>query len=1286
MTNKPPNNLSGLSGAGGGKSAPTEAADNRFSDVIAKILIAYSYGTTDGLLNGRKSIFLDETQLQTNNGSDNFSGVTFTESDGTGIVAGDTGGLNKGASIGGFSTATSVISIGVDVVKATPVIRTVSASNVDAVRFIITIPALQNIEEDGDIKGTSVQLQYHVRDPASGLWENRGVHTIEGKSSGPFQRQYTVESPDTVTAAWDWRVTDDSSSARLSNDTSVQAAVEIFYGTEDYTGTAAIGVAIDTADFGNSIPSVSFEVGGVKVKVPSNYTVTNGIPNYNGIWDGTFILMSTSNPVWHLYHLLTNDEAGLGLPASFIDRYNFYDVARYNDAVNSSGTFVGVDDGANGVRRRFTINTQIRGQQDGIKMCQEIASCMRAILYFGAGAIILKQDAPRDTARIVTNENVKNGQFAYSSTQAKDRITVAKVSYNDPNDFFKLKYTVYPALANWATDPLIARYGRNELDVTKFGCASEAESFAFAKWIVYASCNENRTVTFVGDMEFLLTRPGDIIEIADRRLGGAASFDQRMGGRIAGSTTTTVALDYPVTLAAGETYQITVIGVDGVTLEKRDITTSAGDVSSVTVSSAFTNAPTVGFTWLITGTDIAPQKFSVINIERKEGLEVEVFALNHVEAKYSVVETGTTVIATPYTRIDTAVVPPTAMTFQLVARNDETTLTSNSLLVRWTASDSEYATRYEVYYKKDLGNLISTPLTNLNEIEILDVSKGQYDIVVYAVNPLGIKSVALTGTYTVAYATGNPEWQGITLTIQAPAITTAATFGGKDLEVEWTRNAANDIPGIVFKDYEVEFYVGASLKKTITTTALKATYYYDDMIADQGANPSRVIDVKIRERDSLHRIGADATRTFSNPTPTAPAFALNPGFSTMYINITPTSDLDLVGYYVFRGTTTGFTPNLASVIYKGSSPSYTDSALTVGDTYFYRVAAYDLFDDSIATVTISGELSDAPLTVEGTIVSFSFEGLEFSESANVVTWTSGTVYEQADTTVTTTTITGGNDTWTSGTLYFFWDPVAAIIDSSTNLANVYQNGETRRIVATYDGTVLREGTNKPIFDGADIIAGTIGATQVVTSGLITNTAQIANAVIESANILDATITGAKILDATITSAKIGNAEITGAKIANAEIDTLQLKNGSVSEITLYSDSGTSTTNVSGGAGSSGGGSRIVHLNHVVPNPSGVTGPFKSYLQPTIEIVKNSSIECTIELVGKLYKDNVVIDTRYFSLNTNGLYTLGLFSFNFLGVAGSTYGATIEYNFVLRQTGTVSFSAGNSSSIGITILK
>ena len=739
-----------LEGGGGGDDGPDIADDTIRTGSTAKFILAYSIGQTGGLKNGAKSIFFDRTPLMDEDGNYNFEGVSWSQRYGT---TGQT-------YVKGFESATNLVTVSTQVTKGgSAVTRTVTSSSVDALRVIVNIPNLSNTEDDGDVKGTSVQLKFEVKDPGSGVWENRGTKTINGKASYPFEVSYAVDGPTTITAAWQWRVTrltNDSTDVRLQNSTFVTRVVEIQESKETYPGVAYIAVSIDTELFANGIPQVTLEVEGIEVDVPVNYDEEGGIndmPLYSGTWNGTFVKAATSNPAWHLYNLIKNTRYGAGLPSGYLDKYAFYEMAQYCDAVNpATGIFAGVNDGDGGKRRRFTFNTQLTQAEDALRMLQNIAASARAILYYGAGTIHPSQDSPRSTAAIITNENALEGRFVYSSTEAINRITVCNVTYNDANNFAEPAVATYPEIDKWDTDNGIARYGRNEMDVAKLGCDNESEAYAFAKWVVWTSLNEAGTVSFTAGPEHgNQLRPGDVIEIYDRRFA-----KERWGGRlVTGSTATSIKLDAAVTLGSGKSYQLTLVGNDGVTLYTRNVTSSAGTRTTVSVSS-FGFTPRAGYTWAIKGTDIQPQKFRVLSVEKQSLLEYAVFALQYQETKYAVVEEGRAFRPAPVVRRNyLEVKSPTDMVFSLSGQKDAATGIRNTLNVGWTKSTSTGVKRYIVRYRRENRPWNEPIYTPRASIEIKDIRAGVYEVVVYAENVNGIRSSALEGEYEVEY--GSPS-------------------------------------------------------------------------------------------------------------------------------------------------------------------------------------------------------------------------------------------------------------------------------------------------------------------------------------------------------------------------------------------------------------------------------------------------------------------------------------------------------------------------------------------------
>lgn len=337
-------------------------------------------------------------------------------------------------------------------------------------------------------------------------------------------------------------------------------------------------------------------------------------------------------------------------------------------------------------------------------------------------------------------------------------------------------------------------------------------------------------------------------------------------------------------------------------------------------------------------------------------------------------------------------------------------------------------------------------------------------------------------------------------------------FESKDLKISWTRNTANDATGLITLHYAIEFYDGAVLLREDTTTATEYTYYYDDMLIDRPAGPPRDITVKLYEVDTfLVRSGA-ATATFSNDPPAVPTFTATVTIDTVIIDIEYEESSDRAGYYITRSTTAGYTPVLSDVIYQGNDLKFIDKNLTSGVNYYYRVAAYDKFSYTLADLNFSNEqVVSGPSLLEFDEVALEFDNVEFSVSGNTVSWTTGQAVRLLNGTSVTKTVPSGSYTWTSGKVYIFFDWASGSVLTTTVQADAF-SGRDNRIIAIYSGgTNLHIGTQKPIFDGANIIAGTVGAGQLVTTNVvITQSAQIANAIITNAKILDGEITVSKL--------------------------------------------------------------------------------------------------------------------------------------------------------------------------------
>ena len=416
-----------IQGAGGGKgggnnSGGTEADDTLQSIQFANVLDLISEGEIQGLDDGNKSIFLDNTPVQNPDGTNNFSGYTVITRNGT---------QAQTHIPGEFGSTQVERSVGVEVTNSTSVTRNVLGTDVDRLRVTLTIPSLQKIEDDGDIVGHSVQIKIQIQYDGGGF-NDVVTDTISGKSSNRYQRDYMITlSSSTNVQVKMVRVSADETSQKKASTTIFQSFTEIIDDKFSYPNSALVALRFDSREF-SSIPSRKYLIRGIKVKIPSNATVDTtthlGRITYSGIWDGTFQAATwTNDPAWCLYDLLISSRYGANVPESTLDKYDFFSVSQYCSQL--------VDDGKGGQEPRFSLNMLINSRAEVYNVIQEMTAIFRGIAYYGAGSLVLNQDKPTDSSYALGPSNVIDGLFTYSGTSQKARHTCLLYTSPSPRDY-----------------------------------------------------------------------------------------------------------------------------------------------------------------------------------------------------------------------------------------------------------------------------------------------------------------------------------------------------------------------------------------------------------------------------------------------------------------------------------------------------------------------------------------------------------------------------------------------------------------------------------------------------------------------------------------------------------------------------------------------------------------------------------------------------------------------------------------------------------------------------------
>lgn len=724
----------GKSGSGGGIS---DTPDTIRSRAYARVVDLISEGEIEGLVDGAKSIYLNQTPLQNSDDSYNFSGLAIA-------YRGGTAGQSY---VPGFAAVENEIGVGVEVLNGTPLIRTITDADIDAARITLEFPQLVLTSDDGSIIGTDCHYTIELQGNGGG-YVVAIDNTVRGKSTSKYQISHRIEL--VGDPPWDIRVTrvSDDYTSLNQNRSYWTSYTEIVDGKFTYPNSALVALSVDSSQF-QSVPTRGYRMRGRRIQVPSNYNPTTRV--YSGVWDGTFQIAYSNNPAWVLYDLVSIERYGLGqyVELSWIDKWALYSIAQYCDEL--------VPDGFGGTEPRFTCNSYLQVREEAFTSLAKIASGFRSMTSWATGAIYTSQDAPAEPVSIYTPANVIGGMFNYQGASTKARHTVALVTWNDPDNFYKKAVEYVP------DDAAIAQYGIVEVEVVAVGCTSRGQAHRYGQMILDTEQNSSETVTFQTGLSGAIARPGDVIRIADPLKSG-----QRNGGRIAAVNGSSITLDAPVTLVTGETYTFWTIDGDG-NLKSAEIQNPGGEIEQVTLLADIAPAPQVGLVWVIEGGPIAESLWRVVTVSEATPGKYEVTALAHDPTKYNRVESGLSLSERSGSTITATPAAP-----QNVTLTTATYYSGGARYVQVTISwdPVPFAAVYVITYRVENSNPITVE-SKEPTIEVPLAAYGNWVISVFARNMAGGPGPASPLTQLVV--------------APAPADVTGFTgsVGGPDINLSW---------------------------------------------------------------------------------------------------------------------------------------------------------------------------------------------------------------------------------------------------------------------------------------------------------------------------------------------------------------------------------------------------------------------------------------------------------------------------------------------------------------------
>ena len=676
-----------------------------------------SKGSTEYNTSALKDVFLNGTQVlqqaagtSPNDEDFNFQNISFEPRFGT---------ANQTA-IAGITETESETSVGGTVTQSTPVSRQITNSNIDAVRVTLGFPSLQKFEDNGDINGAEVALTIQTI-------ENDGTtttvisDTVKGRTASTYFRDYKIKLPSGTSFPVTIRVnrtTADSTETTLQNSFQWSSFTEIINESRAYANFAHLALRFDAETF-PSQPKRMYRIKGTKIKIPHNGTVrADGSISYSGTFNGTFKTDKewSNDPAWILYDLLTTSKGfGDHIAESSLDVFSFFSASQYASEQVDDGT------GTGNTEARFSCNVVLNSQRSAYDTINNLASVMRAMPFYSAGAVNISCDKPTDASYIYNLSNVSEAGFSYSSASKDTKFSVVNVSYFD-NETAEVDYETVEDTA------LQAKYGIVTKNLSGFACTSRGQAARLGRWFLYTQNNEAETVTFTASLESgTIVRVGTVINIADPMRAGV-----RRGGRIkTGVSTTQIIVDDQnnTDLATTNSATLSVILSDG-TLETKTISSVSG--ATITVSSAFSSVPQTNSVWVIENTSVQLQTFRVISVTEQDLLNYQIVAVVHNPDKYAFIEDGSTLP----TRSITTLTPIKDAPSNLTATEKIVVLDNRAvskLFIQWqpVAGVVEYLIQYR--FKNE--NFISERIRR-SDFTIFETLKGEYEIRVFSFNAL----------------------------------------------------------------------------------------------------------------------------------------------------------------------------------------------------------------------------------------------------------------------------------------------------------------------------------------------------------------------------------------------------------------------------------------------------------------------------------------------------------------------------------------------------------------------
>ncbi|WP_312670835.1 DUF1983 domain-containing protein [Pseudescherichia sp.] len=697
--------------------------------------------------------------------------------------------------INGFAAVQASTIVNADVTFDTPLVRTVSDSDVTRVRLNIGVTGLVQQDTKGNQQNSTVTMVIETR-TANGAWDIQKTVSITGKISGEYLEAHVIDAPDVK--PFDIRVrriTPDSVSDLLANGTIWNSYTEITDDNLSYPFSAMVGAVIDRDQYTDT-PNRTYHLRGLIVDVPDNYDPVTR--TYSGLWLGGFKKAWTNNPAWIFRELVKNERFGLARRAGYIDVDDgmLYVLSQYCDQL--------VNDGYGGLEPRLTLNAYVTEQISARELLDKIAGMFRGIALWDGLRLTVMLDAPQDPIATIANANVVDGKFTRSSVKRSEKYNAVVVSWTDPdNGWEQVKEYV-------SDDDEIARGIYNETTLEAFGCTSRGQAWRAGKWLLETAKRESSRLTFQMARDAIGFTPGDIVEIMDNNYAGT-----RLGGRIIGHSGKIISVDADVSELVSPGDSMSIMDRTG-KMGRHEIASVAGRNITLRNAPAWVRDGTV---FAISTSEVSVRLFRILSIAETENNSVySITAGQHDPNKQAIVDDGA-VFDIPNDTLNGYRVP-NIENLRILNTNSETV----QVTATWETATTTKKLVFELCVYNEAGAVVAQYETDQFRYEFYGLNAGSYTLGVRGRNENGMKGAETQVSLIIGAPRPPNSVQWIPGPLQATLVPVMSVTATTDTSFEFWYAGETPVPPTVDIENSTQF-LGRGYQWTIQQLKFDHTYY-----------------------------------------------------------------------------------------------------------------------------------------------------------------------------------------------------------------------------------------------------------------------------------------------------------------------------------------------------------------------------------------------------------------------------------------------------------------------------